>query len=119
MNAVSMVASARTDGAYLRQLFNFDYQDNAKMQTVGWLVSSEALSQQVANCQFEQLRFIRDGEDPFLLRVPVLTAKEVEYLNGKLPLKGRAKLKEAWLDAQALEDYPEIYRYYPAFLPGG
>jgi hypothetical protein len=115
-NAATATVAARLDGAKCIQLLNFHYADNARMQTVGWLFSSDVLDQTVQQCRFDQLDFVRNGADPMVLKVPVLTRGEIAFLNKKLPLSTRGKLKEAWIDEDAQADYARIYRYYPSFL---
>jgi len=117
VDALSQLVAARVDGAGLRQLFNFCYADTAKMQTLGWLVTSAALTQAASSCRFEQLDFIRDGEMPLELKVPVLTRRELQYLNQKFP--PRRKLTQKWLDPELVRQYQEVYRYYPDYVAGG
>ena len=116
VSALENVIRARGDGAGLQQLFNFHYADGAPMQTLGWLTTSAALDQTVANCHFEQLSFVRTDEAAVELRVPILTRREVQRLDQLLPTAGKTKLKEKWLDLREQEHFAEIYRYYPAFL---
>jgi hypothetical protein len=113
--ALDAVCSQRGDGARLRQIFNFSYADAAKMQTLGWVVTSAALDQTVRDgCRFEDLDFCRSGEGSFLVEVPTLTAREIAYLNQRLPLTGRRKLHASWLDGKAQEHYSKLYTWYPA-----
>jgi hypothetical protein len=110
--AVNEVVDRRGDGARLRQVFNFFYTDNVRMQTLGWVVSSAGLDRTVDACGFEELDFVRTGDEPMIIDVPILTDRELQHLNQKLPLKNRARLRERWLDRGVQEKYSELYRWY-------
>jgi hypothetical protein len=107
---LNRTATAR--GIRLEQVFNFVYQDGAKMQTVGWLLSSAALDGAVSRCDFKSLPFIRTGDEAFHLKVPLLTGPEADFLDRKLP--GR-RPKVAWLKPSVVEEYSAIYPYYPRY----
>jgi len=110
--AVNDVVERRGDGARLRQVFNFFYADDVRMQTSGWIVSSTGLDRTVDTCRFEELDFVRMGDEPMVIEVPVLTDRELQYLNQKLPLKKRARLRESWLDPGVQETYAKLYQWY-------
>jgi hypothetical protein len=110
--AVNEVAERRGDGSHLRQILNFFYADGVRMQTSGWVVSSTGLDQTIDGCRFAELGFVRTGDQPMELEVPVLTRRELQYLNQKLPLQRRARLQEGWLDRGLQEKYAKLYRWY-------
>jgi hypothetical protein len=107
------VMKARADSVHLRQVFNFHYADGGKMQTLGWIVSSEGLDQTVDGCRFGEFDFVRGDETAMDIRVPILTRREIAYLNQRLPVAGR-KLDVTWLDKQDQADYAALYRWYPS-----
>jgi hypothetical protein len=112
--ALAAIANDRNDKPRLRQLMNFCYRDGARMQTIAWLVSSEALDGTVDACGFNELDCFRPGPVPMIIDLPILTGREIDYLNQQLPLAGRRKLKGAWLHADELKRFSELYRWYPA-----
>jgi hypothetical protein len=111
--AVTEVVKHRGDGTHLRQIFNFFYADGVRMQTSGWVFSSNGLDQTIDGCRFEELDFIRTGEEPMVLEVPVLTHRELQHLKQKMPLRKRARLREGWLDPGLQDKYANLYRWYP------
>lgn len=115
-SALDEVLSVRLDQACAQQIFNFVYADSARMQTVGWLITAPALTQVVTSCRFDDHDFVRAGDTPLELKVPVLTRREIARLNLKLPASRSARLRENWIDQQTQSDYAQIYRYYPSFL---
>lgn len=115
-SALEAVAAARADGASLQQLLNICYADGGKMQTLAWIVSSDALDQTVESCRFGQLDFVRREAQVLELKVPVLTKRELNYLNQRLPAS--RKIAQRWLDPALVEQYRQVYRYYPTFVAG-
>ena len=105
----------RADGAELQQLFNFRYADDAQMQTFGGVVLSAATRRTFELCRFEDLdEFIREGDEPLYIRVPVLTPKELIHLNQQLPLSTGEQLQAEGLSETERGDYERLYRWYPA-----
>lgn len=98
-----------------RQLFNFRYQDDAKMVTVGGLLFDEGQSDTFARCGFDGLDFVRLDKEPCLIQIPSLTFKELRHLNSKLPTAGGLP-DVAFLPEADRRTYGTIYRYFPAFV---
>jgi hypothetical protein len=113
--SLGVIASDRNDKPQMRQLLNFCYKDGARMQALAWIVSSDALNRTVDTCGFGELDFVRAGADPFIIDLPVLTSREIDYLNRQLPLVGRRKLKAPWLFDDERKRFSELYRWYPAW----
>ncbi len=98
------------------QLFNFEYQDSAKMLTIGGLLYEKRHAELVENCDFESLFYVRSGQKPYRIEVPTnLTLDEIRYLDKNLPRRTRPPrgfpISRADMDA-----YAELYRYFPAFV---
>lgn len=102
-----------------QQLFNFHYEDGAKMLTVGGIFYTEKSKQMLKECAFDELDFYRPDETPFLLgKVPLLTFKEIRALNSCLPFTGDDTEYKKSLPPITEEDknkYARLYRYYPTF----
>jgi hypothetical protein len=84
LQATAHSASRQAHGLPLRQLFNFHYADDAKMLTWGGIVTSPSLDRTIDNCRFGDLSFVRTGEEAFEILVPVLTDREIAYLESAL-----------------------------------
>jgi hypothetical protein len=112
--ALTAIANDRNDKPRLRQLMNFCYRDGARIQTVAWIISSEALDGTIDACGFNELDFFRPGPDPMVIDLPILTSREIDHLNQQLPLAGRKKLKGDWLYPDERKRFAELYRWYPA-----
>lgn len=113
--ALAQVVKLRPEGMQAHQLLNFHYADDARMQTVGWILSSDEVAPSIAKCMFDDLAFV-SRTDAKVLEVPVLTRRELAHLNSRLPLKPATKLKEKWLQESLLTQYASIYRYYPSYV---
>jgi hypothetical protein len=96
-----------------QQLFNFHYQDGAKMLTCGGIVLDEGAMSSFSSSGLSQLGYFRDGKDAYEIKVPNLTYREIHYLNKALPdgvIKDRYCIPE-----RDIASYKEVYRYFPAF----
>ena len=76
--------------------------------------------------KFQEIPFIRDGAQPFEIKVPNLTLKEIKYLESIMPLErdGDGELIEPdkitdlkiGLSDNDIELFSKIYKYYPTFV---
>ncbi|MFT3783689.1 MAG: hypothetical protein QM790_16880 [Nibricoccus sp.] len=98
-----------------RQIFNFHYRDGALMLTVGGMIVRESDMPLFDACAFNKLPFTRTEEEPYEIRVPCLTVKEVRHLNSQLPKPAEAALSAPGVPQSDLETYAEVYRYFPSF----
>ncbi len=63
-----------------KQLFNFKYDDNARMTTFDGVFFDRASDADFRACAFERLKFFRPGVDHFRIRAPKLTLREIAHL---------------------------------------
>jgi hypothetical protein len=107
-----------TSGKKMRfqQLVNLSHSDDAQMMTIGGILYEEADQAVMGQCGFGQLHFYRDGDDPYVIRAPKLTPKEIRCVNALLPKVPAVPLTLPGVPASDLEDYAMIYRYYPSFV---
>ncbi len=85
------------------------------MQTFGGIVVGPGSSVGFENCRFKELDFVRyAGDDPYLVRVPILTPKERRTLEEHLPLGEGDELKVPWLPDRDAQDFLRLYRYMRA-----
>lgn len=99
-----------------QQLINLSYSDDAQMMTMGGILYKEADQAVMERCGFNDLLFYRDGDDPYVIKAPILTPREIRYLNTLLPKKPATSLKLPGVPESDLEAYEMIYRYYPSFV---
>jgi hypothetical protein len=99
-------------GGTMKQLFNFNYADGARMQTWGGIVSSVGVSRAIEACRFEDLDFIRLGEEPCRLVVPVVTAREAALIESQLPADDGTHPEVPGMAASDIHDYMNIYRWH-------
>ena len=65
---------------------------------------------------FAGLDFIRRQQDPYRIDVPVLTWREANYLNERLPRSLPDVAKPEWLSEEDRQTYGRVYRYFPTYL---
>jgi hypothetical protein len=94
------------------QLFNFHYADGAKMLTVGGIIRHARDASRIPESTFDMLEFVRRAEDPYLIEAPVLTSRELTYLDRHLTRGFRGA---GWLPQTECEKYKKVYRYHPTF----
>ncbi|HWV98726.1 MAG TPA: O-methyltransferase [Candidatus Acidoferrum sp.] len=99
------------------QLFNFHYADNARMVTVGGLITDPNDEERLNKSHFKDLDFIRtEGvEGAYRIESPILTLREIRYLDGRLPRMSRSARHPRWLPEEERKKYAKVYRYFPAF----
>lgn len=113
------VARPPTQKISYKQLYNFHYSDGAKMLTVGGLLYNQGQSDKVASCGFQSLNFIREEEEPFKIEIPMLTYKELKYLNSQFPQSNLEDLESLGIPQKDIERYHAIYRYFPNYSEVG
>jgi hypothetical protein len=107
--------SADTDRIQYKQLFNFHYSDTVKMVTVGGLLYRVSQNPLLQACRFAELPFIRSDDHFYRIFVPVLTYREISYLDSQLPKKKPRRMKLRGIPLRDAESYAKIYRYFPNF----
>jgi len=101
------------DKFFYEQVFNFHYQDGAKMLTVGGVIYQAKDLEHLNQCSYNDLYFARSGENSFKITPPLITFREVRALDPFMPDNG-SKSKVPISD-EMIERYAEIYRYFPNF----
>lgn len=111
LQAAAHTASSEAHGVPLRQLFNFNYADNAKMLTWGGIVSSGALNRTIDSCRFEDLPFVRPGEDAAQIRVPYLTEREGAWLEAEMVGSSSAMPTMKGVVAADIRAFSDVHRW--------
>lgn len=97
------------------QLFNFHYQNGARMLTVGGLLYARHQLHAVEKCGFRQLPFVRSSKDPYKIEVPKLTYREIRHLDRYLPAEDHPDICIPVIPDEDVRKYAKIYRYFPIF----
>ena len=98
-----------------RQIFNFRYSDGATMLTLGGVLFEAGDQAKFDACSFDELPFVRFGEEAYTIKVPCLTLKEMRHLNAQLPEKEGTNLDIPDVPPSDVEAYAKLYRYFPTF----
>jgi hypothetical protein len=100
-----------------QQLFNFRYRDgSAAMCTVGGILYQAKDKPKFDACEFDKLQFFRAGDESFNIDVPILTLKEMRFLDAQLPRTNKTRLRAPAIPKKAVEDYAKLYKYFPAYV---
>lgn len=99
-----------------RQIFNFHYQDGARMLTFGGIFYDRGQQAIFDQCAFSDLPFVRSGPESFLIDTPKLTTREIKRLEMQMPLNGAA-LDRGAMPPRDADSYVSIYRYFHHFTP--
>lgn len=98
-----------------RQFFNFHYADGAKMMTCGGLIVRQSQIPLVKQCDFGDLDFTRTRKQPYHIEIPILTHREMRYLDTKLPRPPRKRVSLPGVKPEEVQRYSHLYRYLHPF----
>lgn len=96
------------------QLFNFHYSDGALMLTVGGIIYGSGQKHLLDKCAFNNSNFCRDGSEPYKIKIPKLTFKEIRHLDSLMPIDA-ANYTSINIPPSEIAQYCEVYRYFPIF----
>ena len=108
----------RTDCRW-EQIFNFHYQDGARMLTFGGVIVDGDTEDAFRKCHFDELLYYSRTDEPFQIRVPNLTGPEMHRLSRELPnltKRGRQAIARLAISEADIGDYERLYRYLPTFV---
>jgi hypothetical protein len=114
--AIKQGLAGRTDVSFF-PLLNFVYADGHKMLSLGGMIGSPEDGRKLNTLSSDQLPFLRRSlsEEPFSIRVPLVTRKERLYLDAAMPCANSWRPREFEFKAEDLQAYREIYPYFPAY----
>ena len=107
--------ATKEDSFVYKQLFNFHYSDDVEMLTVGGIIFQNKYLDTYQSCDFENIPFVKPDSEPFLIKVPRLTYREIRHLDKQLPTKSVSKILASAIPQADLEHYAKLYRYFPTF----
>lgn len=105
-----------------QQMLYVDYNDGVDMTTLGWLIydiSDEDKMESIVNVN--QPEFVKKEDESFIIRVPILTHKEMKTIETAFPnlpycIKQFHKGgKGGFLPKEDIESYYNIYKYFSSF----
>lgn len=99
-----------------RQVCFFRYKDGAWMTTVVWVIASDAALAEYEACRFGDLPFVKTGDEPFVIKVPLVTPYETRELERRLP-DPTASDEVNWIPQRDRTAFSYMYRYLPNFAP--
>ncbi|KAM3091274.1 O-methyltransferase [Phormidesmis sp. 146-35] len=99
-----------------KQVFNFRYADGSRMLTVGWLIFEQDYSNIADQCKFDKHFNAAKLDEPYEIKVPNLTIKEIQYLDGQMPTSDCDTLKRICIPLKDVKCYAELYKYFPSFV---
>jgi hypothetical protein len=121
-NEIQEILVDRNGGIYndsekmlYRQLFNFNYSDNAKMLTVGGAIYQRNQQTQIDKCAFERIPFVKSDDKPYSIEIPCLTYRELRTLDKLLPADPNCVPSLKGVPEKDIKIYSEVYRYFPNF----
>jgi hypothetical protein len=95
---------------------NFEYQDGARMTTIGGVLVETGHENFFAACNFDALEFVRTSpESGYRIDVPKLTYRELRYLDRHLPALDPKAISTEGIPESDVADYAKFYRYFPTF----
>lgn len=100
------------------QVINFIYNDGTLMNTVGYIFYEKSDLEKKTECQFESLPFYCNSDNAKRIKVPLLTLKELKYLDTLLPtvdVNDICNNHNPRLPHADIKSYSEVYRYFPTF----
>lgn len=87
------------------------------MLSLGGMIGTDDDERHIRALNRNELFFLKDDvtDDPFQIRVPLVTRKERHYLDQNMPCRRDWTPDEFEMKPEDVEDYSMIYRYYPAY----
>jgi hypothetical protein len=101
----------RQDGRRFEQLVHINYRDTRRMQTWGGVFVDTAVETKFESAGFRELPQVSTGDRAFLVKVPVLTAREVLALEQQMGNGEEPALP--WMKDEELESFGRLHRWYP------
>lgn len=106
------------------QTIYFQYEDGAKMMTLGgFLLNKEEAENVITTMGIQNLPYYRHGKEAYTIECPILSIKEIMGLNALIPPKNKKpngnyddkKFNRFPLPYDAKLKYLDLYRYFPHF----
>jgi hypothetical protein len=116
--ALSNANAVRVEGQLLyKQLFNFQYEDGARMVTFGGVFYRADRQAEFDACAFDKLPFVKTDHETFRIKSPKLTIREISHIERQLPLREGHELDLGPIPEEDAREYLRLYRFLPAYFP--
>lgn len=98
-------------------MFNFVYADGHEMQTLGGMICDAGARALINRYSWSQFNFLRRefAQEPYRIKMPVLTRKERLFLDTHLPADGAWEPTAFNLKKEQLDQYKAVYKYSPMY----
>ena len=93
---------------------DIEYRDGMLMKTFVGIFATVRDQNKVEQCGFETLDFIPPTSQSIKIDVPILTAREIRYLERQLP-KGCNFINYGSIPREHADNFAKLYRYLPNF----
>lgn len=114
------VSDACQPATRVRTFLDVSYDDDARMQTLAWIVEDPNSSYELEELDWSRFSFVNDallGDGPSTLDLPLVTPLERAKLDQELPNGTPANAGNQFgLDQGVVDDYCEVYRWYPRYV---
>jgi hypothetical protein len=115
-SAITAGMAGRTDVEFI-PMFNFLYEDGHQMLTMGGMVGTTDEKNKIAKSELAKADYFRStfANSPCLIKVPRLTRKERQYLDGFMPCTDNWQPPDFELSTENVLAYRQIYRFCPTY----
>lgn len=90
------------------QIYNFTYNDGAKMLTVGGVLFTSTDQAKYEGANFDGMDFVRRGADSYRIDPPKLTYTEMRAIHASTP--------NLPIPSKDVDKFKKTYRYFPHFI---
>lgn len=114
--AIKNGLAGRTEVEFI-PLFNFLYRDTHSMITIGGMIGGSAEKRRIRGSGLVDTFYYRHSlnGDPCLIKVPLLTRKERQYLDGFMPYSDSWLPQDFEMSSDLVLAYRDIYRFCPSY----
>jgi hypothetical protein len=114
---INKIMKERDEEIKFQQLYNFLYQENrgAKMYTFGGVITEEGRT--IESLNLSDFDFIKEFEDPYKIKIPNLTSKEIDLINRNISDEEALKelINKKIVTKSEINEHKQTYKYLPNF----
>ena len=114
---INKIMRERDEEIKFQQLYNFLYQENrgAKMYTFGGVITEEGRT--IGSLNLSDFDFIKESEDPYKIKIPNLTSKEIDLINRNISDEEALKelINKKIVKKSEIDEHKQTYKYLPNF----
>ncbi len=67
-------------------------------------------------CKFSKNFHATESDNPYEIKVPNFTPKEIQYLDSKMPTDDCNAGEKICIQPKDVKSYAELYKYFPSFV---